>query len=229
MPTPRAILLDLDGTLIDATDALAAGILELAAEEGLTPPGAAGGPGAAAAAQAWARGRVGFSPYETWALLGARDPEALVGRFRARYLPGLPARTRVMDGALAALTALSDAGHLLAVATTRTTDSARDTLAHAQLLPFIRFVGGGDLVERHKPAPDVLLLALRALNCAPHEALMVGDTAADVLAARAAGCPCWAVLGGTHDEQTLRESGADRILFGGIADLPAALARHGRE
>ena len=55
---------------------------------------------------------------------------------------------------------------------------------------------------------------------------MVGDTTADVAAAHAAGLPCWAVLGGTHDEPTLRDAGADLILSAGIAGLTAALDRH---
>ena len=51
-----------------------------------------------------------------------------------------------------------------------------------------------------------------------------GDTAADIGAAHAAGVACWSVLGGTHDEKTLRDAGSDTIL-GGISELPAALGR----
>jgi len=209
----RAILLDLDGTLVDASDAIAAGIVELAAELGLAVPGLA-----------WARGRIGYSPDETWRLLGARDPQAALARFRERFLPDLPARTRVLPGAREALAELAGRGYRMALASTRSTQSARDTLEVAGLLAHFQFLGGGDLVARHKPDPEVIHLALARLSCAPDRALMVGDTAADVQAAHAAGVPCWCVLGGIHDEATLRAAGADLILEGGIGDLPAALA-----
>jgi phosphoglycolate phosphatase len=209
------ILLDLDGTLVDASEAIADGVVELAGELGLSVP-----------EHAWAAKRVGYSPHETWALLGATDPAACVTLFRERYLPAITARTRVMPGAPDVLASLAGRGLVLGVATTRSVQSTRDTLEMAGLLPHIRAIGGGDEVARHKPAPDVLLLVLERLGYRPDQALMVGDTTADVLAARAAGLPCWSVLGGTHEEAALREAGAARILSGGIADLPAALGRH---
>jgi HAD superfamily hydrolase (TIGR01509 family) len=210
----RAILLDLDGTLVDASDAIADGIMVLAAEHGLVVPD-----------RAWAVGRVGFSPVETWQLLGAEDPESMSNLFRERYLPLLPERTRVLPGAKEAVLELAGRGLRLGLATTRRTDSARETLRVAGMLAAVRFIGGGDLVARHKPDPEVMRLVLEKLDCRPHEALMVGDTTADVAAAHAAGVPCWAVLGGTHDEATLRAAGADLILSAGIAGLTAALDR----
>ncbi len=208
----RAILLDLDGTLVDASAPLAAGILELAGEIGLAVP-----------TLDWARGRIGYSPDETWRLLGASDPPAVAARFRQRYLPGLAARTRLLPGAGEALSELAGRGYRLALASTRSTESATETLAAAGWLAHFGFIAGGDLVTRHKPHPDVLQLALERLGCASEQALMVGDTAADVQAAHAAGMPCWSVLGGIHDEPTLRAAGTDLVLRGGIADLPSAL------
>jgi phosphoglycolate phosphatase len=215
MKRPRAILLDLDGTLIDSSEAIAEGILEVAGALGLRVPD-----------RAWALGRIGSSPQETWSLLDAPDVDAAVARFRTTVLPRLPDRTRCLPGAREALAELSAEGYLLGVATTRATDSAREALRRTGLLAHVRAIGGGDLVNAHKPDPEVLHLVLGELGCAPDEALMVGDTTADVRAARAAGLPCWAVLGGTHDEKTLHEAGADLILARGIAELPAALAAH---
>lgn len=213
MPAPRAILFDLDGTLVDASAAIADGVLELAAELGLAVP-----------ERAWAVARVGFSPHETWAALGARDPADCVARFRARYLPSLPQRTRILDGVPDTLARLAAAGTTLALATTRSTDSATATLEHAGLKHLFACIAGGDLVARHKPDPEVIRFVLQRLGLRAGQALMVGDTDADVLAAHAAGLPCWGVLTGTHDERRLREAGADLILSG-LADLPAALER----
>jgi HAD superfamily hydrolase (TIGR01509 family) len=209
----RAIILDLDGTLVDCSDAIADGIVAIAAEHGLQVPD-----------RAWAIGRVGFSPVETWQLLGAKDPESLSNLFRERYLPSLPARTRVLPGAKETVLELAGRGMRIALATTRRTDSATETLRVAGLLQAVHFIGGGDLVSRHKPDPEVVRLVLEKLGCAPLEALMIGDTTADVAAAHGAGVACWAVLGGTHDEQTLRDAGADLILSG-IGELTIALDR----
>jgi HAD superfamily hydrolase (TIGR01509 family) len=210
----RAIFFDLDGTLVDANEPIAEAILALSRDAGLAVPD-----------RAWAVGRIGFSPEETWRLLGASDPRAMTSLFRERYATHVTARTRLLPGVREALVALRGGGRRLALATTRITASARDTLEHQGLAAHFEHIGGGDLVARHKPAPDVIHLLLERLACRPDEALMVGDTTADIGAAHAAGLPCWSVLGGVHDEGTLREAGADLILSG-VAELPAALARH---
>ncbi len=46
----------------------------------------------------------------------------------------------------------------------------------------------GDTAARKKPAPDPLLVACERLGVLPAEAVMVGDSTNDALAARAAGC-----------------------------------------
>jgi phosphoglycolate phosphatase len=214
MKRPLAILLDLDGTLVDCSEPIVDGILEVAALEGLTVPD-----------RDWARARIGFPGAETWGLLGAKDPAAMLLRYREHVNPTLAERTRVLPGANEALAELSARGHRLAVATTRGNVSAREGLAATGLLTHLSVVVGADDVQRHKPHPDPLLLALERLSVKADTALMVGDTDADIGAAHAAGMPCWSVLGGTHDEKTLREAGADLILAGGIAELPAALDR----
>ena len=57
-------------------------------------------------------------------------------------------------------------------------------------------VVGFEDVARHKPDPEGVELALGRLGVLPKEALLVGDSAADIEAARAAGCPsCYATWG----------------------------------
>jgi len=214
MNRPLAILLDLDGTLVDSSEPIIDGILAVARETGLTVPD-----------RDWARARIGFPGAETWSLLGAEDPVAMLAHYREHVSPTLAERTRVLPGVTDALAELAARGHRLAVATTRGSVSAREGLAATGLLTHVSVVIGADDVQRHKPHPDPLLLALERLSVQADAALMVGDTDADIGAAHAAGMPCWAVLGGTHDEKTLREAGADLILAGGVAELPAALDR----
>jgi len=208
----RWILLDLDGTLVDASPAIVAGVLEIAADAGLGAPD-----------PAWVRGRIGHAPEETWRLLGAADPLALVHEFSRRILPKLDEGIVALPGARDALARMVSMGLRLGVATTRLTDSARRSLEATGLASYVEQVSGRDRVPRAKPAPDVLVDVLAALGGRVDEALMIGDSDADVGAAHAAGMPCWAVTGGVGDERALRQAGADLIL-GGIGEAPAALA-----
>ncbi|MCB9897737.1 MAG: HAD family hydrolase [Planctomycetes bacterium] len=214
--TLDVLLLDLDGTLVDASDAIVDGVIELAREAGLPVP-----------ERAFAKGFIGQPPDAVWTALGAPDPLAMVAAFGARVGPGLPARTLALPGVADALAELAARGLRMAVATTRVTASARRALEATGLQRYFAHVVGRDLVRAAKPAPDVALAALAALGAGPTHALFVGDSEADIGCAHAAGMPCWAVLGGTGDERTLRAAGADRILSGGLGDLPHALQHTG--
>ncbi|GJM22132.1 MAG: phosphoglycolate phosphatase, bacterial [Planctomycetota bacterium] len=216
MPTPHTLLFDLDGTLVDCSGAIIDATLHVTQIHGLEPP---------EPVREWARSRIGRPPRETWEQLGAPDPDAMMAAFGERVIPRMNERLIVLPGVPGALHDVHSAGHAMAVATTRNSGSARDSLAAAGLLNWFGQVSGRDLVERPKPAPDVLLHALAAVGGRADDALMIGDSAADVHAAHAAGMPCWGVLGGIGDEKELREAGADFILSGGLGELPAALRR----
>ena len=70
---------------------------------------------------------------------------------------------------------------------------------------------GGDTLGRRKPDPAPLLHAMRALDAAPAETVMVGDNHHDVAAARAAGVPV-AVVAYGYGGRPAAELGADRVL-----------------
>jgi phosphoglycolate phosphatase len=72
-------------------------------------------------------------------------------------------------------------------------------------------VGGGD-AEALKPSPLPVLLACSRLGVSPSETLMIGDSEQDVSAARAAGCYAIGILGGFQEEDRLRASGPDLLL-----------------
>ena len=65
-------------------------------------------------------------------------------------------------------------------------------------------VVGFEDVARHKPYPEGVELALERLGVLPEEALLVGDSAADIEAARAAGCPSCHATWGIQGEMVLR-------------------------
>ncbi len=72
----------------------------------------------------------------------------------------------------------------------------------------------------HKPDPAILLRVLVFLGTPPERAVMVGDTAADILCARAAGVRCASALYGIGDSEELRACAPDYTL-NRFADLLA--------
>jgi len=216
----EAVLFDLDGTLLDTigdiADALNAALEETGfAPRPLSTVRALVGQGAAvlirrvlaadavdAATEARLLERF-FTHYG--ALHAARS-------LRAQPYPG------VVDG----LRALADRGVAMAVVTNKRADLAVATLADAGLLGSFRRVVGGDTCPTRKPDPAPLLYALRELGVAPARALMVGDSANDVRAARAAGVPVLCVPYGYTEGADPSSLAADGFLES-IGHLPALL------
>jgi HAD superfamily hydrolase (TIGR01549 family) len=77
-------------------------------------------------------------------------------------------------------------------------------------------------VEESKPAPDIVRAALAAVGVEPDRAVMVGDTVYDVRAARAAGVAVIGLVCGGISEQELREAGADAV-YGNVSELVEGL------
>jgi phosphoglycolate phosphatase len=98
----------------------------------------------------------------------------------------------------------------LAVATGRLTRTARLMLERCGLERYFRVVLGADAAPRPKPYPDLLLAVLEQLGrVAPAAALVVGDSAADVAMARAAGARVCAVTWGAQPRAALLASEPD--------------------
>jgi len=83
-------------------------------------------------------------------------------------------------------------------------------------------VVGGDSCERRKPDPQPLQFACAALRIEPSDALMVGDSVNDVLAARAARLPVVCVPYGYNEGGDPRELPCDAFIET-VAELPALL------
>ena len=78
-------------------------------------------------------------------------------------------------------------------------------------------VSSGD-VEQSKPAPDIVRAALDAVGVAPENAVMLGDTVYDVRAANAAGVACIGLMCGGIGERELQEAGAVAV-YGNPSEL----------
>ncbi len=108
------------------------------------------------------------------------------------------------------------------VVTTKYRVQAERILQQLQLAIFFRHIQGGDPGLRLKPAPDTVLATLKALQCAPEQALMVGDTAADILAGKAAGVRTCAATYGFGSLVELQGCQPDYYLTS-FSELPAVV------
>jgi HAD superfamily hydrolase (TIGR01549 family) len=110
----------------------------------------------------------------------------------------------------------------LAVVTTRSRRRAHVMLDDAALTRHFHAITARDDTRRIKPHPEPVERMAAQLGVAPANCLMVGDTTADVLSAKAAGAQAVGVLCGFGREADLVRAGADRILLS-TAEISALL------
>lgn len=138
--------------------------------------------------------------------------EQLVRVYRALYYEANRQGIEPYPGIADLLKTLRSRGLRIAVVTSKLASGARDELAHTGLDVFIEHLTGAEDVQQHKPCAEPLLRATTALQVEPARTLMVGDTAADMLGARAAGTFSAAALWGAHDCDALRALKPDHLL-----------------
>ena len=115
----------------------------------------------------------------------------------------------VYPGVIAGLSGLQRAGLKLACLTNKPLVFAQTLLRLKGLDAFFPVVFGGDSFERKKPDPLPLLKTCEVLGVLPARTLMVGDSSNDALAARTAGCPVVLVTYGYNHGQPVHGMDAD--------------------
>ena len=207
------ILCDLDGTLVDSRRDIAVAFQHAwRTVIGGIPPSAA------AIAQ-----HIGKPLAEILIELGGMLSPLLLSKFLTAYR-GMYARqdarlSQPYPGVLLTLQALSN--FMLGVVTTKEPGQAKIVLRRLALISFFQHVQGASVDLRLKPAPDSILAALATLHSAPANALMVGDTPADVLAGKAAGTMTCAVTYGFGMREALFQCAPDYVIdsFGELVGL----------
>ena len=183
----RAVLLDLDGTLLHTAPEIAAAAADMLSELGLAP---------VPISQVSAfigKGIPSFVRRTLEASLGRVPDERRIGSaiesFFFNYEKRNGRSARPYPGVIEGLDAMRTAGLALGCVTNKTAQFTVPLLKASGLEPYFQVVISGDSVAKKKPEPEPLLAACTRLGVAPCEALMVGDSTNDALAARAAGCP----------------------------------------
>jgi phosphoglycolate phosphatase len=177
----RAVLFDLDGTLIDSAPDLGAAADRMRTDRGLPSlPLERYRPMAGAGARGMLGIAFGMTPE-------APDYEAMREEFFVNYENAMTERTVIFEGVPALIASLLELGLAWGVVTNK---SMRFTGPLTKQIPFFVSAGaivGGDTTPHAKPHPEPLLEAARRLKVPPGRCIYVGDDERDIIAGRAAG------------------------------------------
>ncbi|MGE0800178.1 MAG: HAD family hydrolase [Lautropia sp.] len=214
LPRPRAVFFDLDGTLADTADDLAAPINAIRAERGMAPlPIAELRPFASTGARGLIGRGLGCQP-------GDAEFDALRADFLARYERDIVVRTRLFDGMPELLLRLEAEGIRWGIISNQIERYVRIIAERLDLAARAAVALGGDSAPRPKPHPDLLLLALQRTGLAGADCIYVGDDHRDVVAGQAAGMrTVAAAYGYCGADRPPERWGADALIH-----APSALA-----
>ena len=198
----RAVLFDVDGTLLDTLDAwVRAFDAGLAAIRRPSMTGSEAARWIGTPIETIYKERCGLAGDDlAKAVRVFQQVEAESVHEGMRAYPGIPE-------ALAALRAWK-----LAAVTNKRYDTTVEALRVTALLPFFALILGGDSVPRKKPFPDPILQAAKGLGVTPSECVVVGDTENDVHAAKEAGARSIGVTWGYGTCPTLEAAGVDHLI-----------------
>jgi 2-phosphoglycolate phosphatase len=211
----RLVLFDLDGTLVDTAEDLAAAVNRCQTKRGLTPT-------PLAELRPWtshgARGliRRAFSIESTDA-----GYEELRAEFLDHYAQALCVHSRLYPGVEQTLSAIEASGQRWGVVTNKPARFTEPLLRALGLQARAACMVSGDTVARPKPDPAPILHALGVCGVPASECVYIGDDPRDVQAGRAAGvrtaAAAYGYLGGADD---VAAWGADLVIQGPLDLLP---------
>ena len=203
----RAVLFDMDGTLLDSAPDFIAICQAMRADRGMP-----------AIADKLIRDQVSGGARAMVAANFVMDPEAegfetLRLEFLERYQSHCAVLTRPFEGISELLDEIEQAKLIWGVATNKPVRYAEPIMQQLGLAQRSAVLVCPDHVSRSKPDPEMLLLACSQIGIQPGEALFVGDDERDIEAGRAAGCKTAAVTYGyIHPQDNPRNWGADVVV-----------------
>ncbi len=189
------ILFDLDGTLIDSTEAILESFAVACKTFGTAVPD-----------EESIKAEIGHPLDVMFSTLGVEDVhvDAHVLAYKMHYREISCAKTVLLPEAREAVE-LASQHAVLGVVTTKTAKYSIELLEHMGLMRYFDILIGREDVENPKPHPEPILKALSKLQSEKNIYWMIGDTPMDILAAKAANINSVAVTCGYADEAALLE------------------------
>ena len=214
-----AVIVDLDGTLIDTVGDFVVALNGALAEHGLAPID-----------RGFVERTVGKGSEhlirQTLVEVGAEAGlfDAALAGYQRHYLDINGHHAAVYPGVVDGLRQLKALGFRLACLTNKPTAFAEPLLRLKDLDGFFEVIFGGDAFAQKKPHPLPLLKTCEALGTLPARTLMIGDSRNDAEAARAAGCPVVLVGYGYNHGEPVDMVDADAVIERLDRLFPATLA-----
>lgn len=205
----KAVLLDVDGTLIDSVDAHANAWVDVCAEFGYE------------VSFDEVRRMIGMGGDRVLPELTGLEDDSETGQqimrrrgeiFHEEYLPRLQPFPRVRE----MLDQFVSAGYKNVAASSASVNDLKALLEQAGVEDMFHEQTSSDDAESSKPAPDIIIAALEKAGCEADEAVMIGDTPYDVKAANRAGVECVAFRCGGWRDHDLGDAVA---IYDDAADL----------
>ncbi|MEQ1816407.1 MAG: phosphoglycolate phosphatase [Nitrosomonas sp.] len=208
--TAKVIMIDLDGTLLNTADDLALSANLMLKDLGLPEQSTAMicsyiGKGIQKLVKRTLTGQLDGEP-------DAALFEKALPIYEKHYANNLSVNTRPYPGVLEGIKALQQAGFKLACITNKAEAFTLPLLHATGLYDQFEIVLSGDSLPRKKPDPMPLTHICKHFDAQPHEALLIGDSLNDAIAARAAGCHVFIVPYGYNEGRDVYELDCDAIV-----------------
>lgn len=206
----KVIMIDLDGTLLDTADDLALAANLMLKDLGLPEQ-----------STSTIRSYIGkgIQKLVKRTLTGQLDGEpdaALFAQalpvYEKHYANNLSVNTRPYPGVLEGIKIMQQAGFKLACITNKAEAFTLPLLRSTGLYEQFEIVLSGDSLPKKKPDPMPLTHICKHFDVQPHEALLIGDSLNDAIAARAAGCHVFCVPYGYNEGRNVYELDCDAIV-----------------
>ena len=189
------ILFDLDGTLIDSTEAILEGFEVAFREFNRTPP-----------KDEEIKRLIGYPLDIMLQKLGVdrANIESFVNAYKLHYREIYIKKTTLLPYAKEAIEVASSIA-TLGVVTTKTATYSQELLQHMKIMDNFDLLIGRENVKNPKPHPEPILKAMKRLKAKKEETWMIGDTILDMVAAKSAGVKSIGVTCGYGSKSELQK------------------------